>query len=83
MSGLGLEFKATYKLNIKADKAKILGREPDSNPALTYTKYGKGGIYFLTVPMETMLSKTPGCFHEGGAQPYWELYSFMVVVKVL
>jgi hypothetical protein len=69
------EIQATYRLNLQSIGAEILAAEPDGNPVFTRYSYGKGTVYFLQVPLETYLSRTPGVFHEESAAPYWKFYS--------
>jgi hypothetical protein len=38
------------KLTLNATRAEVLAREADGSPALTRVAYGKGTIYFLTIP---------------------------------
>ncbi len=63
-----------FKLNLRQAGAEVLGREPDGNPAFTRTKYGKGSLYFLTVPIEQDLAETPAGFDSASAQPFWQIY---------
>jgi len=65
---------AKFKLNLKTSGAKVLGREADGNPCFAVNKLGKGMVYFLSIPIETSLSSTPGAFHQNGALPYWKVY---------
>ena len=60
------------KLNLKG--AESLGWEADGNPVFTRTTYGKGKIYFLSVPLELTLANQPGAFHTDESQPYWQIY---------
>ena len=52
----------------------ILGTEPDGNPAFFCHTYGKGNIYFLTFPMETLLADQPDAFEN---TDYYRLYRQM------
>ena len=63
-----------FKLRLRPTRATVLGREADGNPAFTVADYGKGKVYSLGVPMEMMLTQTPGGFHGEGAPPCWQLY---------
>lgn len=69
--------QGTFKVNFRATRAEVLGREADGNPAFTVVPYGKGRVYFLAVPLETTLAQTPGAFHSESAPPYWRLYQHM------
>jgi endo-1,4-beta-mannosidase len=66
-----------YKLALEATHAEVLGVEADGNPAFTVAPYGKGRVYFLGFPLETLLTTTPGAFHTPEAQPFWRLYRFL------
>ena len=69
--------RSSIKLRLEPASAEILGREADGNPAFSHARYGKGGVYFLSVPVEQMLSNTPGGFHAPTAQPWWQVYRQM------
>ncbi len=66
------ETAAGSKFRVKSVTAKVLAVENDSNPVFTVNEYGKGRIYFLTVPLENNLANTPGVFENG--IPYWKIY---------
>jgi len=61
------------RLNINPTTAKVLAHEKDGNPVFTVSNYGKGKIYFLTLPLEMNLTKTPGGFTENPAE-CWKIY---------
>ena len=65
--------KSERKLNIHVSTAKILAHEKDGNPIFTESKYGKGEIYFLAMPLEMNLTNTPGGFTENPAE-CWKIY---------
>jgi hypothetical protein len=71
---LTLRLDSPIRFNIQADTASILGREVDGNPAFTCNAYGKGKIYFLSLPIETGLAHLPGSFHTPSALPFWKIY---------
>ncbi|MFA4944087.1 MAG: glycoside hydrolase family 2 TIM barrel-domain containing protein [Lentisphaeria bacterium] len=64
----------TFKVDFRATRATVLGREAGGNPAFTVASYGKGRVYFLAVPMEMTLATTPGAFHSESASPCWRVY---------
>ena len=66
---LVFETSAERRLDIDPLKCTVLGKEPDGNPALMMSQYGKGKIYLLTFPLETNLATTTGAFDKGG--PAW------------
>ena len=63
-----------FKIHLQPTRAKVLGAELDGNPAFTVAEYGRGKVYFLSVPLEAMLSKTPGAFHAGDSADSWRIY---------
>lgn len=67
----------TFRVDFRATRATVLGREADGNPAFTVAQYGKGRVYFLSTPMEMTLTATPGAFHSESAAPCWRLYRHM------
>jgi endo-1,4-beta-mannosidase len=78
LNGLGGEPQipsgGEFKVRFKATRADVLGFEEDGNPAFTVADYGKGRVFFLSVPMEMMVTRTPGALHHADAPPYWRLY---------
>ncbi|MBN1257297.1 MAG: beta-mannanase [Planctomycetes bacterium] len=66
--------QADFKLQLHSLGAEVLGQEADGNPAFTCAQYGKGKVYFLSVPLETNLATITGAFHEDAAQPFYKLY---------
>jgi len=65
-----------FKVRFKATRADTLGIEEDGNPAFTVAPYGQGRVYFLSIPMEMMVTRTPGVLHHADAPPYWRVYRY-------
>ena len=65
------------KLILKSTRAAVLGAEADGNPAFTSADYGKGKLFFLSLPIERYLSETPGSFTATQAQPFWQIYRLL------
>jgi len=75
IDGIGrLEAASSFRLEYEVKGAEVLGREADGNPAFTCCGYGKGQVYFLSVPIERDLTETPGAFDGADAQPFWKIY---------
>ena len=55
--------------------AEILAQDKEGGPIFTRHSYGKGVVYLLTVPMESELAASAGCFDRGDAMPFWKLYA--------
>ena len=71
-----LRFDTTWKYRIRADRATVIGREPDGNPALTEAAYGRGRLVCLTAPLELMLADKAGAF-AAEASPFWRIYRWL------
>ncbi|TFG71662.1 MAG: beta-mannanase [Anaerolineales bacterium] len=69
--------QSSVKLQLKATHAQVLGCEPDGNPAFTLASHGKGQVYFLSVPVEKILSNTSEGYHHPHAQAFWKLYRYI------
>ena len=65
-----------FKVRFKPTRAELLGWEEDGNPAFSVAPYGKGEVYFLSVPMEMMLTSTPGAFHHPDSPACWRVYRY-------
>lgn len=63
---------STTEYQLAPGTATILANEA-GNPVLSQASYGKGTVYFLSVPLETYLAETNGAFLEN-ASPYWRIY---------
>jgi endo-1,4-beta-mannosidase len=68
------EIQAANRFSINPTTAKVLAVEKDNNPIFTVNAYGKGKIYFLSVPLENSLTNLPGAFLENSV-PYWKIYA--------
>lgn len=66
-----------FKVRFKATRAEVLGWEDDGNAAFSVASYGKGEVYFLSVPMEMMLTRTAGAFHHADSAPFWQIYRYV------
>ena len=73
---LTFNMAAPRKLIIDPKQTKVLASENDGDPIFTETQYGRGRLYFLTVPLEMNLATTPGAFDK--TQPgYYKIYQQM------
>jgi hypothetical protein len=62
------------RLNLNPKEAIVLAQEEDGNPVLTCNPYGRGQVFFLSLPLENALANTPGCFHQPDMPPFWQIY---------
>lgn len=63
-----------FKVRFAPTRARVLGTEQDGNPAFTVATYGQGQVYFLSAPIELMITRTAGALHRAEAAPFWRIY---------
>lgn len=66
-----------FKIRMKPTRAEVLAREEDGSPIWSVAQYGKGKVYLLGMPLEMILTRTPGVFHADDAPFYWRIYTHM------
>ena len=74
LNGLKLPISAQYFYKANAIDAKVLGRDEYGNPVFFRHGYGKGYVYFMTLPLEGYLSKKVSVFHDESAPLYNAIY---------
>lgn len=65
---------SSFKLAYRNDRAEVLACEEDGNPVLTKSFYGKGTVYFCSLPLELAMSQQPGVSYKPEQYPYWRIY---------
>ena len=70
------------KYTFTPTSAKVLGFEADGNPVFSRNSWGSGQVFFLSVPIERYLSRTPGGFTTKNALPFWKIYSYFASVEI-
>ncbi|ANE45096.1 beta-mannanase [Paenibacillus swuensis] len=71
---VGLKLPGSFKLEYRNDRAEVLAAEPDGNPVLTKASYGKGTVYFCSLPLELAMSQQTGVSYKPDEFPYWKMY---------
>jgi len=74
IAGAQLPAGGEFKVRFRPTRATVLGTEADGNPAFTVAAYGQGKVYFLSVPLELMVTRSAGALHRPEAPPYWQVY---------
>lgn len=69
-----LDLDRDFMLSIELVGAETLVTEHSGNPLFTCARYGMGKVYFLGIPLELILIKRAGSFHDIDAQDYWRFY---------
>lgn len=68
-----LTLPSSTSFALRDGQATILAREENGTPVFSVAAYGKGHVYFLSVPLETRLATTNGAFLPNAA-PYNMIY---------
>jgi len=71
---VGFRLSGSFKLDVRAARAEVLATEADGNPVFTVCSYGRGRIYFLSLPLETELIRRPEASYRTEEFPYWTIY---------
>ncbi|SFS53322.1 cellulase family glycosylhydrolase [Paenibacillus sp. BC26] len=66
---------SSFRWTFRCDRAKVLATEEDGNPALTRAAYGKGTVYFMSIPIELAMTQGKETCSKPDANPYWKIYS--------
>ncbi len=65
---------AVQHFEFKEAGAIVLGHETDGTPCFSAFPFGKGVVYFSSIPIESALVSTPGAFHGEDTAPFWKIY---------
>lgn len=74
IKGLDLEYFRRYRFYITSKTSEVLYTDEDGEPIITKQKLGKGNVYYLNFPLETMLTTRRNGFSEGYFKIYKELF---------
>ncbi len=75
MSFAGKDYGIAYnkKFTLESIGAKVLARDSEGDPVFCVNEFGKGKVYFLSFPLESMLWDTQGAYDEGKTE-YSDIY---------
>lgn len=74
MNGKSMPVYATYFYKPENYTAEVIATDENDIPVFFKNPYGKGYIYFLTLPLETFLSEKKGAFYKDDAIDYSCVY---------
>lgn len=74
LDGETLTMYPRFSLKLEAVHAEVLCQNQDENPIFTSAKYGKGRVFFLNSPLETMLLTKTSAFDIAVSDPYYKIY---------
>jgi Cellulase (glycosyl hydrolase family 5) len=69
-----LPLQGAFKLDYRNDRSEVLAAEADGNPVLTRATYGKGTVYFCSLPVELTFTQREGASHQPEKHPYFHIY---------
>lgn len=74
MSGKELPIKSNYYFSIESADAEVIGKDERGMGVLFKHAYGKGTVYFMTLPLESYLTESSETFHSPDAPDYSIVY---------
>lgn len=78
VDGKELPFDYVGRVALEGVGAKtILAAKSDGNPVFTVNSYGKGKMYFLNFPLETMVGNIAGMLNHPDTHPYYRIYEMI------
>ncbi|WP_308638301.1 glycoside hydrolase 5 family protein [Paenibacillus silvisoli] len=69
---------SSFRWTLRCDRAEVLAAEADGNPVLTRAAYGKGTVYFMSLPIELAMTMGKETCSMPEANPYWKVYREIV-----
>lgn len=72
--GQAMTVAAPEQFEFLTDKAEVLAAESDGTAVYVRSKYGKGTVYTLALPLETSLALEAQAFAPKTMAPYYEIY---------
>jgi len=83
LDGENITLRPPYSHVLESVGAEVLIKDQNGNPFFTVNNYGKGKVYFLNAPIETIASKTPGAMVDGKQVPYVLCHSLYKLYEML
>ncbi|WP_240633269.1 glycoside hydrolase 5 family protein [Paenibacillus montanisoli] len=65
---------SSFRWTLRCDRAEVLAAEEDGNPVLTRASYGKGTVYFMSLPIELAMTMGKETCSSPDVNPYWRMY---------
>lgn len=76
VEGTKLNLSSPVKVELAPVRAQVLSAEEDGNPVFSMATYGKGRVFFMTLPVEMNAIEKPGALLNT-EEPYWKIYSII------
>lgn len=73
--GTELTYTRTHSYVLKETRAEVIARDERGNPVFTVASYGKGRVYLLNLPLESMLLNQVEAFTNDYYAVYQEVFS--------
>jgi hypothetical protein len=71
---VNLSIPAAFRLELEAVHGEVLATEADGNIVFSKAAYGKGVIYFLSLPIELAMAQQQETSYQPQELPYWKIY---------
>lgn len=77
LAGRDIELFPQVNMQLSPKTGKVLAADQNGNPVFGEQSYGRGRIYFVNAPIETLASSCTGIIDGQYHQPYYEFYKAM------
>lgn len=74
LNGKELPINTKYFYKAQSSCAEVVGKDENGEPIFFRNKYGKGYVYFLTLPLEAYLTEKKGAFFKESQPEYHLVY---------
>jgi hypothetical protein len=75
---VSITLSGSFKLEYRANRAEVLGVEQaDGNVAFSKAAYGKGTVYFFSLPLELEMTRRAETAYRPDEVPYWKVYEII------
>ncbi|GLX66966.1 glycoside hydrolase 5 family protein [Paenibacillus glycanilyticus] len=72
---VNLSIPADFRLELEAVHGEVLATESDGNIVFSKASYGKGTVYFLSLPIELAMAQQQETSYQPEELPYWKIYN--------
>lgn len=76
--GESMSYRKSRVFNLTGTSAKVLAHSGNGNPIVSVNEYGKGKVYFVNFPLESMLLDTP----DSHKTSYYKIYRDIFAEKI-
>lgn len=81
IAGRKYSIETTNQMDITPTKARVLLSDSENKPIITVNKYGKGRVFFVTIPVEASLIGKSDAFNDGLCDIYKFVFGELIAQK--